>query len=242
MRESQEAWEEEFLRTARERRLDVPTRIRQELTPDNKKRPKDRQAVGPNQFSANSLEATIEFLRTPPKKRELDMLDNIILNNVLDDVPIRDISNLVGLPVSEVQVRSKKLLQENYTFSQEEMKLLMTAKLQRISNMMMGMATQGSDKHAGIMLECIKQMREMYDLMSSKSNLTIEIVTVEQTNIIVTAMGLFAQRLMQHPALANMDPNVIDSVAADALGEAAEYVFEARDKEVTIDAKGNRVA
>jgi hypothetical protein len=104
------------------------------------------------------------------------------------------------------------------------------------------MASQGSDKHAGVMLECIKQMREMYDLMSSKSNITIEIVTVEQTNIIVTAMGLFAERLMAHPALAKIDRNVIDTVAADALGEAAEYVFEARDREVTIDAKGSRVA
>jgi hypothetical protein len=238
----QEPWQIEWERKERERRLDMPTRVRQELTPDNKKRPPNRQAVGATQASFNTVEALVEYLRTPKKKRDLDMLDNIILNNVLDDVPIRDISNLVGLPVSEVQNRSKTLLKENYTFSQEEMKLLMTAKLQRISNMMMSMASQGSDKHAGVMLECIKQMREMYDLMSSKSNITIEIVTVEQTNIIVTAMGLFAERLMAHPALSKIDRNVIDSVAADALGEAAEYVFEARDREVTIDAKGSRVA
>lgn len=239
---AQEAWELEFERTKRERELDIPTRIKRELTPEHKKRPPHRPAVGPNQVSQNTVAALIDYLRTPKRKRDLDMLDNIILNNVLDDVPIRDISNMVGLPVSEVQTRSKKLLQENYTFSQEEMKLLMTAKLQRISNMMMAMASQGSDKHASVMLETIKQLREMYDLMSSKSNITVEIVTVEQTNIIVTAMGLFVERLMEHPALAKVDRNVIDSVAADALGEAAEYVFEARDKEVTIDAKGNKVA
>lgn len=238
----QEKWVEVYESTAHERRLDIPTRIRQEITPPDKRRPKDKVAVGPNQVTPGSVESMVEYLRTPKRKRDLDMLDNIILNNVLDDVPIRDISNMVGLPVSEVQVRSKKLLQENYTFSQEEMKLLMTAKLQRISNMMMAMASQGSDKHASVMLETIKQLREMYDLMSSKSNITVEIVTVEQTNIIVTAMGLFVERLMEHPALATVDRNVIDSVAADALGEAAEYVFEARDKEVTIDAKGNKVA
>lgn len=238
----QEKWVEVYESTAHERRLDIPTRIRQEITPPDKRRPKDKVAVGPNQVTPGSVESMVEYLRTPKRKRDLDMLDNIILNNVLDDVPIRDISNMVGLPVSEVQVRSKKLLQENYTFSQEEMKLLMTAKLQRISNMMMTLASQGSDKHAQIMLNCIQQLREMHDLMSSKSNITVEIVTVEQTNIIVTAMGLFAERLREHPALASVDPNIIDSVAADALGEAAEYVFEARDKEVVIDAKGNKIA
>lgn len=238
----QEKWVEVYESTAHERRLDIPTRIRQEITPPDKRRPKDKVAVGPNQVTPGSVESMVEYLRTPKRKRDLDMLDNIILNNVLDDVPIRDISNMVGLPVSEVQVRSKKLLQENYTFSQEEMKLLMTAKLQRISNMMMAMASQGSDKHASVMLETIKQLREMYDLMSSKSNITVEIVTVEQTNIIVTAMGLFVERLMEHPALATVDRNVIDSVAASSLSEAAEYVFEARDKEITIDSKGNQVA
>lgn len=238
----QEKWVEVYESTAHERRLDIPTRIRQEITPPDKRRPKDKVAVGPNQVTPGSVESMVEYLRTPKRKRDLDMLDNIILNNVLDDVPIRDISNMVGLPVSEVQVRSKKLLQENYTFSQEEMKLLMTAKLQRISNMMMTLASQGSEKHAAIMIETIKHLKELYGLVSAQSTLTIEIVTVEQTNIIVTAMGLFAQRLMEHPAMSKVDPNVIDAVAADALEEAASYVFEARDKEVTVDSKGKQIA
>ncbi len=183
--------------------------------------------------SPGSTEALIHFLKTPAKKRDASVLDDIIYAKGIADVDFSEIARQVGLPVAEVMERYRELLRARNSFTDQDYRLHIAAQLKACINSMQEAAQHGSVDHAKIWLMAIERLMKLQDLESDKANMTINIITHEQTNVFVGAVNLVVQRLLENPQIAKV-PDIYEIVAT-GIEEAQTYVMEAQEKKFDME-------
>lgn len=176
--------------------------------------------VAPARLSAGTLPAMAAELRKPLEKRSPSMLNQIVFKNASDEVPYNEIAKMVNLSVAEVRKIYFEELKANSTFTQAEMRLVLTSKMQRIINLMMDSAANGSVEHAKIIVNATERLAKIYELESQRSKVEFEFVTGHQTTLIIQLLAHAVARILDHPAIqAAVGPEVIDAIASDSMQE-----------------------
>lgn len=200
--------------------------------------------VGPNNYAAGTREALLDLVLSPKKQRKASQLDKIILQNGNASVPWVEIGRMTGLSAAEVRDRYLEIAREAYDLPPAEQMLIQVARLEGIINMLQAWAASGSEDHIKLLLEAIKQLREIHGLASNKTEIIIRVLVEEQANVIVKALQLVIAKIFDSYIVTNAkafdeDGNprqlveVIDAIVVDALDEVQTLVGGAVDRQIT---------
>ncbi len=203
-----------------------------------KKKWKDLQAapvMGPSADAPNFEAVYAELLKTPKSKRTETMLDDIIFKQMLANKPVQDIARQVGSTVAEVHARYKTMLAERMDFTPAEMQMHLVAQLQAAINGIQEAAQNGSEAHAKIWIQAIELLAKLHGLLSDKAEITIEIVTNEQTNVFITSLMYIVEKIRNSEIAAQVDTLALNNLLADGLKEASGYIYEAQNRKLSAD-------
>jgi hypothetical protein len=196
--------------------------------------------VGANANAPGALDTLAHILKKAPEARNTNVLDEYIYNQGVADVPFGKIAADLGMNTQAVRDRYFELLNERNGGSPEQMRMHLLAQLKTIINSMQEAATNGSVDHVKMWILAIERISKLLDLESQKAEITFNIVSDAQAQVIINAVMYVVQSLKEVPAIAKaVDPMVIDATVSKALTQASEYVYESTDRR--IDAEGAAV-
>lgn len=197
-------------------------------------------ALGPNKHAEGTLEWLTSYMLTPAKKRERSQLDELILHNGNAAKSWAEIGRLTGLSAYEAQRRYLEILNENYNLSPQELQLIQVARLESIINMLQDWAHSGSSDHIKLLLEAIKQLRDVQGMANSKQEIVINVLIEKQANVVIMAVQHVIAKLADKPEIA---PHIdlLNVLAAEAMREVQLIVQQAADTSVTVGSAGEVV-
>jgi hypothetical protein len=201
-----------------------------------KVKPKKKYKHEPQIDGAIMPRGTVQTLADYVKKgRATDnFLDDMILRMGNANVPSEEIAALTNLSVAEVDKRYKELVKQSNTFSTTDMRAMLTQQLRAVMNMMHNAAKAGSPEHAKILIQAADQLAKIHELQVQQTKVTVELVTSEQTILIMAMIQAIVDRIMGVPEIARaVDPEIIDAVVVEVLEEAAGVINVAQDKQLT---------
>jgi len=187
--------------------------------------------MGANSFAPGTLQSLTRFLAKPKKDRDGNMLDNIIYKQANAQVSFRVIAEMVGLSPAEVKAIYFRMLEAENSFSPVQMRMMLTAQMQNIINMMQEAAAAGSVEHAKIIVSAVERLAKMHELESQKSTIEIKLITDEQSLLFIAVVQQVVQAILSRPEIAQILPaDVIDEVTADTLHQAGVLITNAQDR------------
>lgn len=192
--------------------------------------------IGGRNVSSGTLSALQTYLAEKPSKRDENLLHKIIYEMALDNEPWFYISERVGLPWQECQRIFNEMMDRWHNYTPIQMRQMLTAQVQRIINYMQEGASQGSDKHAQVMLQGIERLAKMHELEIAKTKIEVELITNHQSELLIRLVSMLLENIMERPEIRDVvQPQVIDVVVADVLELAGAEIRKA--EAVMIDDK-----
>lgn len=194
--------------------------------------------IGRHTVSANTGSALTAYLAKKADKRDETLLNELIYSMALDNVPWPHIADRVGLPWQECKRIFDEMMAKWHDYTPIQMRQMLTAQVQRIINYMQEGASQGSDKHAQVMLQGIERLAKMHELEISKTKIEVELITNHQSELLIRIVGMMLEHLMERSEIRNaLQPQVIDVVVAEVLELAGSEIRKAEATMIAPDTK-----
>lgn len=193
--------------------------------------------LGPNKHAEGTMEWLTTYLLTPKKQRDHSQLDELILHNGNASRPWSEIGRMTGLSAHEAQRRYLEILEQNYNLTPQELQLMQVARLESIINMLQDWAHSGSSDHIKLLLEAIRQLREVQGAANAKQEIVISILIEKQANVIILAVQHLFAKMSDVPELAPY-LDLMNNLAAETMKEVQLLVQQAADTAVTVGPKG----
>lgn len=145
------------------------------------------------------------------------------------------------LSEQDVEQRIARQLANFAALSTSEYRALQVARLEDVINMCYDYARGGSEEHVKMLLLAIERLNKMFELESTKTQIEINLVTSQQSSLILAIMDAITRIVLTNPQvskaleMANIEQEVIDGITGEALDVATEQLINAQHSMLEID-------